>query len=234
MKWLELNKKKAAAMYEQLEQNYKGKTIKQIEQTTYDQSYHQIKQDIYHIFYETMNELNITEEMVKKAAYEFDYLFGIKLYRLLTEKYGMNTYLASNDAIWRYLQLNVCPYLVYLRWSFNPDSFYQSSRRIWLKSIWWYVFLAWKENEELTREILKENSTDTIVQLVERTGKYGYRVELYKQILYKKYQIHLKDRETFRKIMILNTMRVKVTDPYLVEGGINQYVEDLFQDVIIK
>ena len=68
---------------------------------------------------------------------------------------------------------------------------------------------------------------------MERTGKYGYRVELYKEILYQKYISNI-NADTFRKMMILNTMRVNVIDPYLVKGGIKAYVENLLKDALLE
>ena len=34
--------------------------------------------------------------------------------------------------------------------------------------------------------------------------------------------------------MILNTMRVKVIDPYLVNGGIPAYVDELYKDALME
>lgn len=232
MKWLELNKEKSQKTYEELIENNKN-NIDNLQNTEFDSSYEELKKDLYQIFYEVVDEMQITLDIVNKKAYEFDYRFALRIYHLLNNKYHFNKNLANNDGIWRYMQIKVCPYLVYLRWGYNPDRNYKRTSRIWLKNLWWYVFLAWKNDEQQTIEILKNNTSDTIVQLVERTGKYGYRVELYKEILYQKYIRNI-NADIFRKIMILNTMRVKVIDPYLVNGGIEKYVDNLLNDAIIE
>ena len=148
----------------------------------------------------------------------------------LHTKYGMNRYIASKDGVWKYLQLKIFPDLVYYRWRYAEDRYFKLNRRLWLKTIWWYAFLAWRKDEDYTKKILEGNTTDTILQLVERTGNYGYRVELYNEILFQKYNCNIKDQDIFRRILILNTMRVKIIDPYLYRDGISGYVKDLLID----
>ena len=225
MKWLELNNIEAERAFNELEGNEPGKYI-----ALQDDGYRKIRKEIYTAFKDIMEELGISNfEESEKYAYDVDYRFGIKLYTLL-EKYGMNRYIASKDGVWKYLQIKIFPDLVYYRWRYTEDRFYKLNRRLWLKTIWWYAFLAWRESEEYTRKILAGNTTDTVIQLVERTGTYGYRVELYNEILYQKYKYNIKDQDVFRKILSLNTMRVKIIDPYLYSGGIEGYVKDLLID----
>ena len=232
MEWLELSKDKAQKEFEQYS-NIIKEDVKLLNEIKVIDSYQEIKRDIYKIFYEVVNELNIKVEDVNKSGYKFDYKFALKLYKLLNEKYNFNKNIASNNGIWRYIQIKVCPYLVLLRWGENAEHFYSRTSRLWLKSLWWYIFLAWKENEDITTKILECHNSDTFVQLVERTGKYGYRVELYNEILFKRCMYEV-NSETFRKIMVLNTMRVKVVDPYLVEGGIEAYVDELYRDALME
>ena len=51
---------------------------------------------------------------------------------------------------------------------------------------------------------------------------------MFNEILYKKFLYNVTDRDQFRKIMTLNTMKIQVIDPYLVNGGIEKYVDELF------
>ena len=149
MDWIRLNLKKAHEEYELMVKNanYEPKC---------SEEYEELKRDIYNIFYESVNELGIKVEDVKTMAYKIDYIFGIKLYVLLKNKYDFNEYLAENDEIWRYIQLMVCPKLVFYRYGNNEDRFYKKSRRIWLKTIWWYVFLAWRKDEQETQKMIIE------------------------------------------------------------------------------
>ena len=82
--------------------------------------------------------------------------------------------------------------------------------------------------KKTNKKILKDNTTDTILNIIDRTGTYGYRKDLFNEILYKKFLYNVTDRDQFRRIMTLNTMKLQVIDPYLVNGGLEKYVEELF------
>lgn len=223
MNWIKLNKRKAKICFDEM--NKSGIFIPNC-----DENCNELKIDISNEFNKILEELDLKKEDIKTKAYDVDYMFGIKIFKLLTQKYEMTENQAGNDDIWRYIQLKVCPQIIKYRYGIKEDRFYNKSRRIWLKTLWWYVFLAWRNDEQTTREILKNNTTDTILNVIDRTGKYGYRRELYNEILYKKYLYKVIDRDQFRKIMILNTMKLQVIDPYLVDGGIKEYVEELFKE----
>lgn len=169
-------------------------------------------------------------DYANKLDYQFDVLFGLKLFRILNEKSGFTNRAATNDEVWRYLSVCVVPDIVHSRWGLNADHFFQQSRRIWLKAIWWYVHLSWMGNEEDTYRIIKDNSTDTVLQLVERPG-IGYNVLLYREIMAQYAEHEDTSRELFRRVLKLNTARLLTTSPELVEGGIKQYVLDLFDTV---
>lgn len=167
--------------------------------------------------------------------YKFDCYFGLKLYEILSNtSFNLKEHDASDDGIWRYLQLHVVPDIVKSRVGVNEDAFYKKSNRLYLKRIWWYIHLSMYDNDlDKAREIVLNpmNNTDTILQLVDRCGRQGYRVDLYREIMYFKSKNRVSGEE-FRNILILNNAKVRVIDPYLVNGGIKQYVEKLFGDVL--
>ena len=99
--------------------------------------------------------LDENESNTKKRDYLYDLRFGIEIYRILNTEYNFTTRLAANDQIWIYLQMKVIPDLVFNRWGFSETRFYQQSRRLWLKTIWWYIHLSWNNNEEETYKILR-------------------------------------------------------------------------------
>lgn len=237
MKWIELTKNKAQKQYETFYNSF----IKNNDQEEYtifniEANYKELREDVMRITENVLNELNSNIKNIGKLAYEFDYRFAIDFYSLLNEKYNFNNYLANNDNIWIYLSVIILPDLVFFRWGDSVDHIYKRSSRIWLKSLWWYIFLAWNDNKDKTIEVLKNNNSDTLVQLVERTGKNGYRVELYKEILYKRtiYGIDRVNTEIFKKMMTINTARIKVVDPYLVNGGITAYVDELYKETLME
>jgi len=144
-------------------------------------------------------------DAANRLEYLFDLTFGLELYQILDEKIGFTNRVATNDDVWRYLSVCVVPDIVHSRWSLNPDHFYKRSIRIWLKTIWWYIHLSWRGNAEETFNILKNNTTDTILQLVERPG-IGYYIELYRELMlqYSNYQDESRT-DFFRRVLKLNT-----------------------------
>ncbi|WP_078433842.1 hypothetical protein [Metabacillus halosaccharovorans] len=179
-----------------------------------------------------MNEKNkfLMDEMKKINSYSFDLHMGLILYRVLKEEYGFNERLAAQDEMWRYLSLEVLPDLVYDRFGMNDLRFYKGTRRIWMKSIWWYIHLSWQGSEEETFVILKDNSSDEILQLLDRSGSGGYRLELTRELM-RQYKEHASSKvpQLFRRVLKLNTARLNMIEPSLVEGGIETYVTDLYK-----
>ncbi|MCJ1907742.1 hypothetical protein [Planococcus ruber] len=165
----------------------------------------------------------------KINSYSFDLHMGLNLYCVLKEKYAFTERLAAQDEVWRYLSLEIFPDLVYDRHGLKDQRFYKDPRRIWLKTIWWYIHLSWQGAAEETFDVLKENSADVIMQLVDRSGSGGYRVDLAREIM-RQYKIYNDSSipQLFRRISKLNTARLNMTEPNLVEGGIERYVEDLY------
>lgn len=171
------------------------------------------------------NELDYSN----KLDYKFDLLYGLELYEILNEKIGFTNRVASSDDIWRYLSVCVIPDVVHARFGLTETRYFKTPRRVWLKTIWWYIHLSWQNSIEETYNILKHNTTDTIVQLVERPYD-GYYVDLYRELMYQYHLIEDPSRNIFRRAMKLNTARLITTTPELVVGGIEQYVKDLLKD----
>ncbi|GAB2553093.1 hypothetical protein [Gracilibacillus alcaliphilus] len=167
---------------------------------------------------------------ISKNTYQFDLLFGLELYELLNNKYNFTVRDSSNLQIWYALQLLEVPHIVYARWGLNEERFVKISRRIYLWTLWWYIHISWQGNRSSTYEVLKDNNTDTIQQMVERPGKSGYRIEVYRKVMYyyHKYTKEIHSRDLLRKAMKLHTIKCKNIEPALYHGGIDQYAEDLF------
>lgn len=221
MEWEIFNKAIAETIYEKIENG---------ERYPLTPFYQNLKLELMRIFKETKEELGIQDEI--KNRYEFDCILALKLYNLLNTQYNMNEKQATNDGMWRFIQLAVVPEIIIERWGMNTQRFYEKGNRMYLKILWWYCHLSWNENQMKTRDILLSsvNNTDTIAQLVERIGEYGYRIELYREIMKKKHEVQLSHDE-FRKLMVLNNARVKVINPYLLNGGVVEYVDMLINDV---
>ncbi|MBS4915154.1 hypothetical protein BTI74_05885 [Lactobacillus delbrueckii subsp. bulgaricus] len=174
-------------------------------------------------------------DFAKKLEYSFDVLYGLKVYQILNKKIGFNLRQAGDDNIWRFLSVRVIPDIVHSRFGLNEDHFFRLNRRIWLKTIWWYIHLGWTGDEEGTWDLLKQNTTDTILQLVERPG-LGYYSAVDHEILvqYKEYRDAkvVNATDIFREVLKLNVAKLPTTSPELIEGGIPVYVKSLFEAVI--
>lgn len=175
-------------------------------------------------------------ESVKGHEYQYDFRFALRLYKVLNHEMNLTESRAASDDFWIILGVRVLPDIVF--WRCGPGAhskFYAQSRRIWLKALWWYIHLSWQGDEQSTFAVLEHNTTDEIVQLVERSGPRGYRIELCRAIMrhYGAQDRQLRSRGTklFRRAMKLNTARLAVLEPALYEGQEQGYVEDLFHDV---
>ena len=180
--------------------------------------------------------------------YYVDVIFGLKLYDYLNSQEWFNLRVAANTDFWRYLSVSVAPQVVADRWGpDNEDHFWKRPMRIWLKSLWWYVHFSWCGSLEETEILLLKPmfSTDTILNLVERSGKNGTNIDLYRDII-KTYSClgadvierfknrGLKETDLFRAIMKLNTAKIIVTEPSLCMGGVHGYIALLCKDLNVK
>lgn len=161
-----------------------------------------------------------------KLGSEFDVESGIVLYRIL-QSAGFTLRDAADDRIWRFMSLRICPDIVARRWGNAPDRFWSNRSRVWLRAIWWLVHLAWQGTEEETRKALAQVTADMIVQVIERPGRGGFRIELMRVVFAEQSRRRLNEGQ-FRAAMKLNTARVLLTEPAFGEGGLAGYVGTLF------
>lgn len=224
MNWKEISKEEGSNRFDEYCQTKEAKC---------PEEYKKLREEILDLFVRTLSEIGIDPVDInsKNYAYQVDYIFGLKFYQLLNNNYNMNIRIASTDGVWRFLSTCVVPDLVEMRYGIeHPDRYWKKPKRVWLRVIWWYIYLSWQGDEELTREVLKDNSTDEILQLVDRCGRDGYRVDLYREIMRKYASMDITYRrkeQIFRKMMVLNTAKVQVIEPALVDGAEIQYVDDL-------
>jgi len=224
MNWKELSRDESSSLFD---------SFCSSDEFSYSQDYAGLREDLCLLFNNALEQIGITAEQIsqKNYSYQLDLQFGIKLYSTLNQKYGMNVRLAATEGIWRYLSVCVVPDLIEKRYGKDhPDRFWKKPKRLWLRVLWWYFYLSWQGSEEETIAVLKDNSTDEILQLVDRCGCGGYRVDLYREMMLKNSQLDPAERrkkQLFRKIMVLNTARVQVMEPELTVGGNRGYVESL-------
>ena len=170
-----------------------------------------------------------------KYEYRLDSQFGIKFYMLMKDKYQLGTRQAGSTGFWRFLSLKVIPDIVADRCGLDhPDKFWRKSRRIWLYVIWWFIHLSWQGNEEKTSEVIENLSTDFELQLVDRAGDYGYRLELCRTLMQKISILGWKKQEQFRKLMVLSTAWLQTIEPALYENAERGFVDSLVSHIQAK
>ena len=160
------------------------------------------------------------------------------MFVFLNDEMGMTPVIASDDDVWRYIQMVSVPDVLYRRWGpkndrrINSERFYSDHRRMWLKALWWYVYLSWQESSrhplEETARILDGNGIDSISQIVDRPG-IGYNKDLYRAIMRRFSDSPVRSGEMLRKILKLNVVRCSTLEPSLFDSGIDAYVESLFR-----
>lgn len=173
-----------------------------------------------------------------KTAYLTDLRFGLELYRIL-DGLDFTVRVATHDPVWIYIAVRVIPDVIADRYGkdsrrVQPDRYYAKTRRIYPKLLWWYVHLslvttnAGRPDYEATWNLLKGNTTDEIVQIVDRSGR-GYRVDVAREILryYSNHRERL-DNTSLRKALVLHTARANLIEPELALGGVRGYVKGLF------
>lgn len=173
------------------------------------------------------------------GGYEIDMRVGLCLYSELNSKNGFTTVLANDDDIWRYLSCKVFPDITNLRYPpsetdkndghrLNTKRFYLHTRRIWLKTLWWYIHLSWQGTEASTYKVLNGFGTDTISQFIERPGK-GYRLALYRAMMREYARLDNKSSDLFNRIQKQNLVNCRSVEPALTEGGEDGYIKRLIE-----
>lgn len=160
----------------------------------------------------------------------YDIQAGLTLYKVL-EARGFGLRHAADDGVWRYLSLIVLPDYVQSRWDKSQEArFWRDRSRIWLRAIWWFVHLSWQGDEASTRASVSGMSTDDVVQIVERPGRRGFRVELYRAMV-RAAGARPQGQRKIRQLMKLNTATVVMIEPSAYRGGVFEYVEALYQQI---
>lgn len=255
MQWEVMSKTDAAQMtgiWQGLGKNEFENMVSDWESTipgSLNEDYTILRKEILDAHKKATDEVNTDPSLKSKKEYFTDLKFGIYLYSIL-KKYGFSVRMASNDQVWMYLCVKVFPDIVHSRYpgakvktengveqrNINEERFWKTRRRIYLKVLWWYIYLSMQTKEDGTEDlektfiILSGNSTDEIVQIVERSGPAGYRIDVYRELM--RFYAENRDKydnKIFRQVMVLNTAKTQIVEPLLMTGGIETYVRELFE-----
>ena len=182
--------------------------------------------------------LQAYQEGAKSGNYAADVETGLCLYQFLSEENGFTNVIANDDDVWRYSSCVVFPDIPYERYPtpatgdkrLASKRFYSHTRRIWVKTLWWYIHLSWQGSADATRGVLSGLGSDTISDFIERTGK-GYRLPLYRELMRKYSECPNKKSGSFNKLCIQNLVNCRSIEPALTERGEAGYVEYLFMQL---
>ena len=225
-----------------------------VDDNNYAAPYKPIRDDLVSTFKEALESGN------NKINYILDLKVGIRLYELMNPDNGFDLVYANDDDIWRYISVRVMPDITFIRYpnqifdievlrdhipelsyaigvKTEKDSmrikkkrFYSHTRRIWLKTLWWYIHLGWQGNSADTYKVLENNGTNIISHFIERPGR-GYRTALFRKMLYA-YSLLPEQRDSiFRAAAKLNLAKCVSVEPELTIGGEAAYAENLFNEV---
>ena len=170
------------------------------------------------------------------SSYQFDIEFGLKIYTCLV-KHGMTVADASNDGVWRFLQIKVLPDLIYKIWvhktgdmHINESRMWKKSPRLYMKVLWWFIHIVWDTNEERTRSHLN-NSCD-ISQITDRTTM-GYRISVYKAIMHVYGGLEEKQisKRLLSRVLVLNSSYCSILEPELLDIDLREYAKSLYREL---
>ena len=228
-----------------------------VPEETYGGGYKEIRENVV----ETFKSALVDNE--NRINYNLDLRVGIKLYELLNPLHNFNIIQANDDDIWRYISVCVMPDITFIRYPNQSEDvkvikeyipnltyaigiktekdsirmkkkrFYSHTRRIWLKTLWWYIHLGWQRNSGDTYKVLKNNGTNIISHFIERPGR-GYREQLFRCMLYAYSLLPEQKDSTFRAAAKLNLAKCVSMEPALAEGGEIKYSQMLFDEVYDK
>lgn len=173
--------------------------------------------------------------------YQLDYRFSLLFYDYFHQKEWMTDRIASDYEFWSYIALIVIPDLVNDRFGVKDDKhYYSKGLRIWPYTLYWYAHLSWQGCIESTNKILSSSRccSDTILNLVERPGRNGTYIDLYRSIMYHFVNCNptkaVDNIKLFRSIMKLALAKPQVTDPDLYSGGASEYAKEIVQECVDK
>ena len=181
---------------------------------------------------------------INKDTYKFDLELGLLFFDYMNKLDGFNDYYASNADFWKTVAVYDIPDFIAKRFGKEAsDHFYKKNTRIYPYVLYWYINLSWQGDIDSTRKVLENNTTDEILQLVERTSKIGINLDFYRDLM-REYQnptydelkkkiaessrAKKKNLTLFRLVMMRHTEKIMVLRPEFYPGGIHEYVRMLF------
>ena len=185
--------------------------------------------------------LDFEEEADKEnTAYKKDLCFACLIYEYFQKEDFFNDTVANNLGFWIYLCMQVAPDIVFRRHGLVDSYFFNKNGRIYLQALWLYIHMSFQTDIETTKTMLEKLSTDYILQMAERTGRDGFYVDVYREIVRVIVSLpssvanaKVNGANLFRRVMIQNTAKTNVYN-LVAENKITEYVQSLFRSCKVE
>ena len=188
-------------------------------------------------FYSAMRKdlLSLIPKRPNTGGYGEDLFFAKNIYEYFRRIHNFDEKLAEDYDFWRYICIKVAPEIIALRHAKDQKYYFEQPNRMYFPVMWWYMHMSYQGSIEKTLQVLNDLSTDYIMQLVDRKGRYGFYLEVSREIMRcislvpKNIRNHKEsDKILFRRVMIQNTA---ICDNYnlTVENSTKEYVYKLFK-----
>lgn len=245
MNWERMDRKSAREFYNKLknEKSYMAEVITSLSNSNLNEPYASIRNKLKRKLEIAIDKTTKHEYRTRSAEYSVDLDMAEEIFRVMSE-YGMTARDAADEEVWIYLSVKVIPDIIIdrFKWSekklAHEDRFYANSRRIYPSMLWWYYYISYQDSSSdpitATHQILINNQSDDISQLIERAGSGGYPIKIYKQIMTeygKRLMDGRKPENLLSRALKLNIVQMQSLEPELMYDGIESYVYDLFEKV---
>lgn len=226
---------KLVEKYTNYDEEYSGEYQFQIE-SKYNLKYKTLRDEVINKLISNNIKLEKNKNDEGKSESKYKYKFDVNLGLILHTVLNITEREASDNAYWEFLHLKIFPDILIKRWGLSKERIIKGSKdtRLYFKSIWWYAHIGlYNSTFEDAQKILLNDclDTDSIVNIVERTGKNGYNLIVLNAILRMmlKYPELNSIDKVVRKLMFLNTAQTQVIVPNFYKNNVFDYAEDLIK-----
>lgn len=245
MNWERMDRKDAREFYQKLktDKTFLYELTESLTHPDMGEPYTSIRNRLKARFRDAVEITERKEQVTRSREYSIDLDMAEEIYAVMSE-YGLTVRDAADEGVWIYLSVKVIPDIILDRFKLSgiplahEDRFYANSRRIYPMMLWWYYYISYQQDGEnpiqATRQILINNQSDDISQLVERAGSGGYPINIYKQIMVEYARRLIDDRKSddlLSRALKLNIVQMQSLEPELMYDGLEAYVCDLFDKV---
>ena len=219
--------------------------IESLRSPVLEEPYITIRKELKTAFDRCIKKAANKEYDTRSQAYGIDLEMAGVIYKIL-HSYDFNIKNASEQEIWLYFNRRVIPDILIERYGNQSDKrpklvrdrFFENPRRYYMCMLWWFIHISWQDTGEgfqsdlnATLNMLKKCQSNDISQLIERAGRDGYPLTVYKEIMVQYCRQCLNETQTddlLSKVLQLNIIHMVNTEPDLIETGLSGYVSDLF------